>query len=173
MLSPASIATLARYNQWQNQSLVTAADGLNAAERQADRGSFFGSIQGTLSHQLWGDQIWLWRFADWPKPDGGIGESADLFPKWSTFKQARAAFDSRFIDWADAVDADWLGGMLSWYSGAAKKQLEQPRWFLLAHLFNHQTHHRGQVHAMLTAAGAKPDDTDLLLMEPISLDAKR
>ena len=58
----------------------------------------------------------------------------------------------------------WLAGDLTWYSGAAQRSLTGPRWKLVVHFFNHQTHHRGQIHAMLTQAGAKPGDTDLPLM---------
>ena len=72
--------------------------------------------------------------------------------------------DKAITAWADQVSADWLASDLSWYSGAAGRDMVSPVWFCVTHFFNHQTHHRGQVHAMLTAAGAKPDDTDLFLM---------
>ena len=55
-------------------------------------------------------------------------------------------------------------GDLSWFSGALQADVSKPMWMLVSHFFNHQTHHRGQVHAMLTSAGAKPDDTDLFIM---------
>jgi len=54
---------------------------------------------------------------------------------------------------------------LSWYSGAIQAEVRRPRWVLAIQLFNHGTHHRGQVHAMLTAAGAKPDDTDVPFLD--------
>ena len=67
MITTAHVASMARYNRWQNQNLYTAADGLSDEERKCDRGAFFKSIHGTLSHILFGDQIWLHRFAGLPK----------------------------------------------------------------------------------------------------------
>ena len=68
------------------------------------------------------------------------------------------------LDWAERLDSATLAGELTWYSGAMKAQLHQPKWLLVTHMFNHQTHHRGQVHCMLTQAGGKPSDTDLPFM---------
>jgi uncharacterized damage-inducible protein DinB len=68
------------------------------------------------------------------------------------------------VDWADGLGPAWLEGDLTWYSGAAKRELTRPKWVLLAHFFNHQTHHRGQVHCMLTQAGGRPQATDLMIM---------
>ena len=79
-------------------------------------------------------------------------------------KRERSAFDATIIDWADHLDASSLAGDLTWYSGAAKAELTKPKWLLVTHMFNHQTHHRGQTHCMLTQAGGKPKDTDLPLM---------
>ncbi|MEZ5861079.1 MAG: DinB family protein [Geminicoccaceae bacterium] len=68
------------------------------------------------------------------------------------------------LEWARGLDPGWLAGELSWHSGAIGREVTRPRALLVAHLFNHQTHHRGQVHAMLTAAGAKTGPTDLPFM---------
>ena len=76
----------------------------------------------------------------------------------------RAAFDTIMVDWANRLDAAALEGELTWYSGAIKAELHKPKWLLVTHMFNHQTHHRGQVHCMLTQAGGKPGDTDLPFM---------
>ena len=78
MISPDYVRLMARYNQWQNGSLYTAADQLTQAGRQLDRGAFFGSIQRTLSHLLWGDQQWMSRFAGTPKPVASGEQSAGL-----------------------------------------------------------------------------------------------
>ena len=67
------------------------------------------------------------------------------------------------IAWADGLDTSWLAGDLTYYSGGAKRDITRPKWLLVTHMFNHQTHHRGQVHCMLTQAGGKPHDTDLPL----------
>ena len=79
-------------------------------------------------------------------------------------RREREAFDDTMIGWADRLDPVWLVGDLTWYSGAAKRDVTKPKWQLVMHFFNHETHHRGQVHCMLTQAGAKPYATDLSLL---------
>ncbi len=165
MITPAHAATMARYNQWQNRSLYTAADGLTDTARKQDRGAFFKSIHGTLCHILFGDQIWLHRFSGTPAPKAkSIAESATAIADWAELKSERVPFDEVIIDWADKLDPQWLEGDLVWRSAAYNRDFTKPKGLLVTHLFNHQTHHRGQVHAMLTAAGARPEDTDLCFM---------
>lgn len=164
MVDVTYVRGMARYNAWQNQSLYGAADTLTDEERRRERGAFFGSIHKTLSHLLWADQMWMSRFAGMPRPAGGIAESTTLFADWDALKRERAAFDAVIIDWAERLDPAWLDGDLTWYSGAAKRDVIKPKWVVTAHFFNHQTHHRGQVHCLLTQAGAKPGVTDLVAM---------
>jgi uncharacterized damage-inducible protein DinB len=155
---------VARYNRWQNRSLYREAEALGEEARRLPRGAFFGSIHATLSHLLWGDRVWMHRFAGLEKPPGGIRDSVTAFDDWAALRDSRAAFDAIIIAWADALDPAWLAGQLSWISGATQRTVSKPHWLLAAHMFNHQTHHRGQVHAMITMAGGKPDDTDLPFM---------
>jgi uncharacterized damage-inducible protein DinB len=162
MISPAHVQTMARYNKWQNESLYACADRLTDEERRRERGAFFGSIYKTLNHLLWGDRIWMHRFAGAPRPEGGIPESVGLVDAWEDLKRERAAFDEVIIGWAAKLDPRWLEGDLAYYSGAAKRDITKPKWMLVTHLFNHQTHHRGQVHCMLTQCGQKPGATDLV-----------
>ena len=165
------VLTMARYNQWQNQSLIRAANELSEEDRQHDRGAFFGSIRKTFSHILWGDQIWVSRFAGTEAPPGGIADSVDHFSDWRAFQEERARFDAVILEWAHSVDDAWFSGDLSWYSGALGRDVTRPKAMLSIQLFNHQTHHRGQIHAMLTAAGAHPDDTDVPFMPDRHLNA--
>jgi uncharacterized damage-inducible protein DinB len=165
MIDPAYCQMMARYNRWQNQNLIAAADTLSDAARRQQRGAFFGSIFATLNHLLWADTIWLHRFSGSEKPQqpnipGSVTEAAD----WQSYCERRAAKTGDFIAWADGVTQARLDGDLVWYSGASKKDMVRPLGMMAVHVFNHQTHQRGQIHAMLTAAGAKPDDTDLMLM---------
>jgi uncharacterized damage-inducible protein DinB len=164
MIDPGYVQRMARYNQWQNNNLYGVADTLPDAERQRDRGAFFCSIQGTLNHLLWADRIWMSRLAGTPRPPGGIPESVSLHDDWRDLARERAAFDAVMLDWANRLDDAALAGELTWYSGAIKAELHKPKWLLVTHMFNHQTHHRGQVHCMLTQAGGKPGDTDLPFM---------
>ena len=164
MITPAWCHLMARYNVWQNNSLIKAASDLDDDARHLGRGAFFGSIQGTLSHLLWADTIWMARFDDSDRPKGGIAESADLWPDWAAYLGARRAMDRHILGWAGRLSSDDLDGELHWFSGGLNREVTKPLTLCVAHFFNHQTHHRGQVHAMLTAAGARPDDTDLFIM---------
>jgi uncharacterized damage-inducible protein DinB len=164
MIDRAYVARMARYNRWQNKNLYGVADRLSDEERRRERGAFFGSIQKTLSHLLWADQVWMSRFTGVPRPQGGIAESISLYPDWEVLASARVGFDGKIIDWADAVDEDWLAADQTFYSAATKREWTRPCWILVTHMFNHQTHHRGQVHCMLTQAGGRPHDTDLTVM---------
>ncbi len=155
---------MARYNHWQNRNLLDAADTLTDAARRVDRGAFFGSIFGTLNHLLWGDMVWMSRFAGWEAPAIGIPDSPGLHDSWDNYKTARLQADDGIRAWADALTAQDLEGELGWYSAVAGAEVSRPRGLLIQHVFNHQTHHRGQVHAMLTAAGAQPGATDLAFM---------
>ncbi|MFP4897492.1 DinB family protein, partial [Paraburkholderia sp. EG304] len=98
---------------------------------------------------------------DMPRPQAGIPESVSLFPEWDGMKRERTAFDDVMIAWSDRLEPAALDGDLNWFSGALQRDVTKPRWVLVAHMFNHGTHHRGQVHCMLTQAGGKPHATDL------------
>jgi uncharacterized damage-inducible protein DinB len=172
MIDVAYATTMARYNRWQNESLYGAAATLEDAARRADRGAFFKSIHGTLCHVLWGDGMWMHRFHDTPKPAVGIAESPEMAADWETLCAERRAFDKVIEDWAAALDPEWLAGDLTWFSVAENRRFTGPKALLVVHMFNHQTHHRGQVHAMLTAAGARPDVTDLISLRPRQLTDK-
>jgi len=164
MIDRAYIQCMARYNRWQNENLYGVADRLPDGERRRERGAWFGSIHQTLSHLLWGDRMWMSRFTDLPKPDVGIAGSVTLYPDWEKLKAERAGFDRKILDWAATIDDDWLAVEQTFYSAAAQREWTHPRWVLVVHMFNHQTHHRGQVHCLLTQAGGRPSDTDLTML---------
>jgi len=163
MITPAFCQTMARYNAWQNQSIYMAAATLDEAAREADRGAFFGSIRDTLSHLMWGDLMWISRFDGGEGPGGGIADSAARYD-WAALWAERPKLDARIAAWAWMVSPDELADELRWHSFALGRDMAKPYALCVMHFFNHQTHHRGQVHAMLTAAGARPDDTDLPFM---------
>jgi uncharacterized damage-inducible protein DinB len=165
MITPAYVRTMAAYNRWQNRNLYGAADALSDEKRKEPCGAFFGSIHGTLNHLLWGDQTWMSRLAGMPTPKAkSIKDSVAQYESWAELKAAREAFDEAIIGWAERSDAAALEGDLTWFSGAAGREITKPRALLIAHLFNHQTHHRGQVHCMLTQCGVRPADTDLPML---------
>ena len=169
MISPAHIQLMARYNRWQNENLYNTADKLTDAQRREDRGAHFGSVHKTLTHLVWADQNWMSRFTGKPAPWFDYGaqpwpksprESVNLELDWDELKRQRAAFDETIIAWAETVDPAWLAQVFSWLHSSGR-QNSQPYWVLVTHMFNHQTHHRGQVHGLLTGLGAVPDDTDI------------
>lgn len=162
-ITPAYCQMMARYNAWQNYSLYREAKGLSAEARDLDRGAFWGSITRTLSHLYWGDMIWLSRFDAGEAPEGPGKGSPDAY-SWERLWTLRPQLDARIAAWTWSLDQSDLDGDLTWYSGAAQKEMSLPKALCVMQFFNHQTHHRGQVHAMLTAAGAKPDDTDVPMM---------
>jgi uncharacterized damage-inducible protein DinB len=164
LVGPAYVRTMATYNAEMNRRIYAAAQRLGDAERRRSRGAFWGSIHGTLCHLLWGDHIWMSRFDGWPKPALGIKQSADLIADFDELARARFDADERISSCAGRVGEEWLAQDMVWFSQAANKEMHQPRGFLVAHLFNHQTHHRGQVHAMITACGEQTGDTDLFLL---------
>lgn len=155
---------MARYNAWQNDGLRAMIPAMDVAELTKDRGAFFGSIFATLNHLLWGDTLWISRF------DGGAGPSVaakdhrEMTPTPAAWAADRFRMDARISLWAQSVNAIDLVGDLTWYSGVADREMSKPKALCVMQLFNHQTHHRGQVHAMLTAAGQHPNDTDLPFM---------
>ncbi|MCR9196190.1 MAG: DinB family protein [Hyphomonas sp.] len=155
---------MARYNKWQNENLYAAAAGLSEAERKQDRGAFFRSIHGTLSHILWADRVWMARFDGWDRPDTPNAESGSMIADFATLRAERERDDQQIISWTDQLLDGDLAGPLEFFSGALKSNISMPLWTCLTHFFNHQTHHRGQAHAMITAAGGTPHDTDLFLM---------
>jgi uncharacterized damage-inducible protein DinB len=166
MITPDYVRLMAAYNTEMNRRLYAAAAALTDAERRADRGAFWRSIHGTLVHLYWGDCQWMSRFDGWAKPDVPIKQSAAMIEDFDTLCARRAKGDADIEAWAARIDDAWLAEDLVWFSGAAQKELRRPKSKLLVHLFNHQTHHRGQAHAMLTAYGQDTGDTDLFLVVP-------
>jgi uncharacterized damage-inducible protein DinB len=161
--------TMAAYNGWMNRKLYEAAARLPDEERRADRGAFFGSIHSTLNHILWGDRVWLSRFNGGSYPVGAIG--VDLYDAFAELLDARRAMDDEISSWAATVDNAALAGTLTWFSGVAQRELSRPRWLCVTQMFNHQTHHRGQVTTLLKQAGIDPGVTDLPLA-PLARDGE-
>jgi uncharacterized damage-inducible protein DinB len=165
VISLAHAQLMARYNRWQNSSLYTAADALEDSQRKQDRGAFFGSLHTTLAHVLWADRVWMNRFAGTPatNPEDDQGKGS-AYQDWRRLKADRAEFDETIVSWVVNLSDAWLKDDFSWWNTTGTRQSTQPAWKIMVHFFNHQTHHRGQAHALLTAFGAVPEDTDLLLL---------
>ena len=166
MITAAYVRLMAEYNAEMNRRLYAAAAHLTDAERKADRGAFWHSIHGTFTHILWGDTQWMSRFDGWAKPEVGQKQSAGMVDDFATLRARRVRADADISAWADRVDDAWLAQDLVWFSGSAGKEMQARKGPLVVHFFNHQTHHRGQAHALLTACGQDTGDTDLFLVVP-------
>ena len=164
MISADYCRLLARYNNWQNASLVTAADGLTDAERWLDRGAFFKSIAATLNHLYWADALMLERIKGNERPQDTIIHSLTSPSEWSDFKVLRDQRDAEIERWANGLTDKDLNGSIAWEPLDNTERVEMPKVISVVQLFNHQTHHRGQIHAMLTATGAEPEPTDIPAM---------
>jgi uncharacterized damage-inducible protein DinB len=147
-----------------NARVYAAAGRLADEARRAERGAFWGSIHGTLNHLLWADETWLARFTGASPPAGTIRDSKGMHATFDAMQRQRVALDLNIAAWARQVTDAWLAGDLTWRSAAAQRELTKPRSLLVAHFFNHQTHHRGQAHALITGAGEQTGDTDLFLL---------
>lgn len=162
--------TMAAYNGWMNRKLYEAAARLPDEDRKADRGAFFRSIHSTLNHILWGDRVWLPRFNGKAYAVGGMG--VDLFEDFASLFDARRMMDDEIIAWAAQLDSAQLAGTLTWFSGVAQREMSRPRWLCVTQMFNHQTHHRGQVTTLLKQSGIDPGSTDLP-WAPLARDAQQ
>jgi uncharacterized damage-inducible protein DinB len=166
LVTPAYVRTMAAYNAEMNRRLYAAAERIPDSVRREPRGAFWGSLHGTLCHLLWGDLMWMSRFDGWEKPDVSQKQSATLIEDFDELRHQRGTADARIVAWAGGIDAAWLGQDQVWFSASIQRELRQPRSLLVTHLFNHQTHHRGQAHALITACGEATGDTDLFLVVP-------
>ena len=163
-ITPEYCRMMARYNRWQNTGLRKITETMEADALDRDHGAFFGSIRATLNHLLWADRIWMHRIAGMPDPGLSIAESVGSTRSISEWATERFRLDGRIVVWADELRAIDLAGEVTFTSQSLGGEVSRPVQPLIIHVFNHQTHHRGQVHAMLTAEGISPPPTDLLVM---------
>jgi uncharacterized damage-inducible protein DinB len=153
-------AMLAGYNAWANRRLYGAVAQLTDEQYRADRGAFFKSLHGTLSHLLVADRIWLKRLTG----DGDAPKRLDaiLFEDLPALRAAREAEDARIIAYVDGLKETELAGKVRYTPVTVSTPIEQPLLPVLVHLFNHQTHHRGQAHCILTGFGREAPPLDIL-----------
>jgi uncharacterized damage-inducible protein DinB len=159
MISVEYCQLLARYNHWMNERLYMVIAELSAEERIRDRGAFFGSMHRTLNHILWGDRIWLARFTESTYAVAAFG--ADMYAEFAELARERTATDTAILDWTGQLTPAWLAGTLEYRSASDGRMRHLPKWIAATHLFQHATHHRGQVATLITQAGRDPGITDL------------
>lgn len=164
MITGAYAREMARYGHWQNKQLAGFLRALSPEDLSRDRGAFFGSIMGTANHLLWGDWIWISRFDKGQGPGGGIPESVSLCADLAEWLPLRNKIDARIAEWAGTLGDDLLIGDFTWYSAAKEADVTKSYAQCVIHMFNHQTHHRGQLHQMLTEVGSGAPVSDLVFL---------
>ncbi len=159
MSHPVLYQAFADYNRIMNERIYEICAGLTEEQRREDRGAFFKSIHSTLDHILLGDRVWMNRFCGGSHALNPIGK--DLFDDFGDLSTARAQMDGDICVWSKELTADWLSADMSFSSFFESFERTQPRWLLVSHMFNHQTHHRGQLSTLLNQAGYDVGVTDL------------
>lgn len=150
----------AHYNQWANERLYDVVSGLSDEDYRRDLDLFFHSINGTLNHLLVTDRVWMKRFTgegDHPKSLNAI-----ICDQFADLRYERIQEDRRLCNWIDGLNGEALAGRFSYLTITDMRTISQRLAPALAHLFNHQTHHRGQVHAALTRLGSSIPSLDLI-----------
>ena len=157
---------MARYNEWMNRRLYALCATVPDDERKRDRGAFFGSIHRTLNHIVYADLAFLSRFTGDPPAVPGLG--VDLHADFAPLQAERAELDARLCAWSATLQDAWLRATQTYTSKVDGRSRTVPRWVLVTHLFNHQTHHRGQVTTLLAQLGLDMGTTDLPFMPQYS-----
>ncbi len=154
------LPTAARYNAWANKRLYAAASTLSADALAEDRSGFFKSIMGTLNHVLLSDLIYRERLEKKPTTYTTLDEI--LYTDFAELREAHAGQDAWYDQYAEALDPAALDGTLSFDTVETGEYFSLPLRNCLTNLFQHQIHHRGQTHHMLSHAGIAPPPLDVV-----------
>lgn len=160
MMNAVDARRLAAYNQWMNERLYQVCAGIPDAERKADRGAFFKSIHGTLNHILLADRLWMGRFTGQEFRVDSLDQ--ELCADFDDLRLGRAATDAEIVRWVHGLDDEALAGELTYTSMVNPEPRSFPMAKAVAHFFNHQTHHRGQLTTLLSQVGVDYGVTDLI-----------
>lgn len=166
-MSPEWLAAHARYNRWMNEKLYGLVATLGDDVRKRDAGAFFKSIHGTLNHLLLADRVWLARFRGVTAPDGFMGPGIrsldqELYADFGDLRRERGLTDDALSAWIAELSQERLAEPLVFLRRGERQEV--PLWWAVAHVFNHQTHHRGQISTLLTQQGHDLGVTDLYAM---------
>ncbi len=152
----AHFRAMARNNAWSNHRLHEACAQLSAADYAAKRTSFFPTIQWTLDHILVVDRLYLDALEGQPKPSDAYDDELRL--DFAALRAAQQAEDKRLIAFCEALTPERIGAEVTLLRGDGPKRDTVSA--ILPHLFAHQIHHRGQVHAMLAGTAVAPPQLD-------------
>jgi uncharacterized damage-inducible protein DinB len=150
----------AAYNAWANRLVYAEAGKLEDADYRRNLGAFFGSLHGTLNHLLAADRIWMKRFTGEGDAPGRL--DAILHEDLAGLTASREAEDARLAAFVDSLTEERIAADFTYSPITNPATVTHPLRAALTHVFNHQTHHRGQCHAMLTALGGPSLSLDLI-----------
>lgn len=153
----------AAYNRWANGRIYDAAAELTDEAFARDVGAFFGSMMGTLNHILVADRIWMKRFTAQGEAPKAL--DAIIHPNLGPLRLARDAEDARISGWIDGLDDAALAGRFTYITVTDMRTVSQRLAPALSHFFNHQTHHRGQAHTILSLLGKEPPSLDMVAFQ--------
>jgi uncharacterized damage-inducible protein DinB len=171
--------TLAQYNTWMNRSIYGTCAALSDEERKRDLHAFFGSIHRTLNHLLLTDRVQMGRFvgADRTRSFDANGNSIEILsldqelcPDFVTLRREREHTDAMIEAWAaDEITTEFLAREMVYDAMSADGRYRVPMWIAVTHFFNHQTHHRGQITALLSQLEHDPGVTDLMALHRLKI----
>ena len=153
------VELMAEYNKWMDQKIYSVCRDIPDQDRKKDMGAFFKSIHGSLNHIYFGDIAWIERLRDNKFTPRQIG--VDIFQDFEELRAAQEKMDSEILEWAGNLTPDFLNQPFDYVSNVENFSRKLPRWVLAAHMFNHQTHHRGQVTTLIKQLGYEPGITDI------------
>jgi len=150
---------MAQYNQWMDEKIYDVCLGIPDDMRKKDMGAFFKSIHSTLNHIYYGDLAWLERLRDKTFTPRQI--SVDLYENFNELKEAQEKMDSDILEWVNSLTLEKLNQTFDYVSNVNNFSRTLPIWVLATHMFNHQTHHRGQVTTLMKQLGYELGITDI------------
>ncbi len=166
---------MAGYNQWMNSNIYKLCETLSAEALLEDRRAYFGSMQATLNHLLVGDTFWFKRFAGHPAGFKSLAYVVALpmpasldectYTDFAELKAARELMDSAIVAFSKEASEEAYEAVLS-YENSRGQKFNKHFGYLVQHIFNHQTHHRGQLTTLLSQLGLDNGMTDMLALIP-------
>ena len=162
MISAEYCLLMAEYNGWMNRKIYGLCLGLPQETLHENRGAYFKSIYLTLNHIAFADLAFLSRFTADPPAVPPLG--VDLFVGFANLSTQRQQLDARLLEWASSLMPAWLAQSLTYESKVDGRRRTVAHWVLVAQMFNHQTHHRGQIATVLTQLGHDVGSTDIPFM---------
>jgi uncharacterized damage-inducible protein DinB len=153
---------MSAYSRWMNERLYALCADLSDEERKRDLRAFFRSIHGTLNHLLLTDRLWLGRFTGELLKIHGLDQ--ELFADFAELRRERQRTDDALQSWVATLSDEKLAAPFTFTSFSNARTRTLPLWIPVTHLFNHQTHHRGQLTTLLKQTGRDPGVTDLIAL---------